>query len=79
LNRFARVLKEYAASWQPITEEFAAHVGPTLRGVLLSLIELVWQANGGNEETCRYIVGLAKSVANESPGYRDVVRNLEDS
>jgi tetratricopeptide (TPR) repeat protein len=85
----------------PITEEFAAHVGPTLRGVLLaqtecfqlagkweqayetllhlrkleprdpvvllSLIELVWQANGGNEETCRYIVGLAKSVANDSP------------
>ena len=85
----------------PITEEVAAHVGPSLRGtllalveayqvaeewdqayeclqrlrklepadvvILLSLVELLWQANYGNEETCRYIVKLTKDIDNETP------------
>ena len=84
----------------PITEEAEAHVGPTLRGalltlveayqiaenwnagyeclqrlrkmepgddvILLSMVELLWQANHGNEETCRHIVKLTKEVGNES-------------
>jgi len=84
-----------------ITEEVAAHVGPTLRGVLLalveayqiaenwdkayeclqrlrklepddvvillSLVELLWQANYGNEKTCRHVVKLTKDIQNESP------------
>ena len=85
----------------PITEEVAAHVGPSLRGtllalveayqvaedwdkaheclqrlrklepndvvILLSLVELVWQANYGNEDTCRYVVKLTKDIDNETP------------
>jgi len=85
----------------PITEEVAAHVGPSLRGtllalveayqvaedwdrayeclqrlrklepndvvILLSLVELLWQANYGNEETCRHIVKLIKYSENETP------------
>lgn len=85
----------------PITEEVAAHVGPSLRGtllalveayqvaedwnkayeclqrlrklepkdvvILLSLVELLWQANYGNEETCRHIVRLTKDIDNETP------------
>ena len=85
----------------PITEEVAAHVGPSLRGtllalveayqiaedwdkaydclqrlrklepedvvILLSLVELLWQANYGNEETCRHIVKLTKDIDNEMP------------
>jgi tetratricopeptide (TPR) repeat protein len=85
----------------PITEEVAAHVGPSLRGallalveayqiaedwdkayeclqrlrklepedvvILLSLVELLWQANYGNEETCRHIVKLTKDIDNETP------------
>ena len=85
----------------PITEEVAAHVGPSLRGtllalveayqvaenwdkaheclqrlrklepadvvILLSLVELFWQANYGNEETCRHIVKLTKDIDNETP------------
>ena len=35
--------------------------------ILLSLVELLWQANYGNEETCRYIVRLTKDVKNETP------------
>ncbi len=84
----------------PITEEAQAHVGPTLRGalltlveayqmaenwnaaykrlqrlrklesddvvILLSMVELLWQANHGNEETCRHIVKLTKDVGNDS-------------
>lgn len=84
----------------PITEEAEAHVGPTLRGVLLtlveayqiaedwnaayeclqrlrklepgdhvillSMVELLWQANHGNEETCRHIVRLTKDVGNDN-------------
>ncbi len=84
----------------PITEEAEAHVGPTLRGALLtlveayqiagdwnaaheclqrlrklepgdvvirlSMVELLWQANHGNEETCRHIVKLTQDVGNES-------------
>ena len=103
-RRLGRLFSKYGLTLTfhlPITEEFAAHVGPTLRGallaqtecfqlagewekaydcllhlrkleprdpaILLSLIELVWQANSGNEETCRYIVGLTKAVKNETP------------
>ena len=85
----------------PITEEVAAHVGPSLRGtllalveayqiaeewdqayeclqrlrklepedvvILLSLVELLWQANYGNEDTCRHIVKLTKDIDNETP------------
>ena len=85
----------------PITEEVAAHVGPSLRGtllalveayqvaeqwdkayeclqqlrkleagdvvILLSLVELLWEANYGNEETCRHIVKLAEDIDNETP------------
>lgn len=85
----------------PITEEIQAHVGPTLRGallalveayqmaenwdkayaclrrlrkleprdrvILLSLVELLWQANYGNEETCRHVVRLTKAIDNETP------------
>ena len=85
----------------PITEEVAAHVGPSLRGtllalveayqvaedwdkayeclqrlrklepedvvILLSLVELLWQANYGNDDTCRYIVKLTKDTDNETP------------
>lgn len=92
----------------PITEEAEAHVGPTLRGalltlveayqmagdwnkaheclqrlrklepgdavILLSMVELLWQANRGNpstelrasEETCRHLVKLTRDVGNES-------------
>ena len=83
----------------PVTEEVEAHVGPTLRGalltlveayqlaedwehayaciqrlrklqpddivILLSMIELVWEANHGNEETCRHIVRLSRDVGND--------------
>ena len=84
----------------PITDEAEAHVGPTLRGalltlveayqvagdwskahaclqrlrklepedavILLSLVELLWQANRGNEETCRHLVKLIRDVENAS-------------
>ncbi len=84
----------------PITEEAAAHVGPTLRGalltlveayqmaeewdaaykgllrlrklepgdvvILLSMVELLWQANHGNQETCRHIVKLTADTGNNS-------------
>jgi tetratricopeptide (TPR) repeat protein len=84
----------------PITEEAEAHVGPTLRGALLtlveayqiaenwdaayecllrlrklepddvvivlSMVELLWQANHGNDETCRHIVKLTGNIGNES-------------
>jgi len=83
----------------PVTEEVEAHVGPTLRGalltlveayqlaedwdhahacvqrlrklqpddvvILLSLIELIWEANHGNEETCRHIVRLTRDVGSD--------------
>ncbi|MBN1557891.1 MAG: DUF4236 domain-containing protein [Lentisphaerae bacterium] len=85
----------------PITEEIAAHVGPSLRGtllalveacqvagdwdrahaclqrlrklepedvvILLSLVELLWQANYGNQETCRHIVKLTGNIDNTTP------------
>lgn len=85
----------------PITEEIAAHVGPSLRGtllalveayqvaenwdkayeclqrlrklepndvvILLSLVDLLWEANYGNEETCRHIVRVTKNIDNETP------------
>lgn len=85
----------------PVTEEVAAHVGPSPRGallalveayqlaedwskayeclqrlhklepddvvILLSLVELLWEANYGNEETCRHIVKLTEDVDNETP------------
>jgi len=84
----------------PITEEAEAHVGPTLRGalltlveayqmaecwdaayqrlqrlrklepgnavILLSMVELLWLANRGNEETCRHIVKLTRDTGNDS-------------
>jgi len=85
----------------PIANELTAYVGPSIRGVmlslveayqraaewtkahdclkrlrklepndviiLLSLVELLWEANHGNEETCRYIVRLTKDIKNETP------------
>lgn len=82
----------------PITDEAEAHVGPTLRGALLtlveayqvaedwhaayqclqrlrklepddvvirlSMVELLWQANHGNDETCRHIVKLTRETGN---------------
>ncbi len=85
----------------PITTEIAAHVGPSLRGtllalveayqmvedwdnaykclqrlrklepgdvvILLSLVELLWEANYGNKDTCRHIVKLTKDIENETP------------
>lgn len=84
----------------PITEEADAHVGPTLRGalltlveayqmaedwnaayrclqrlrklepedavILLSMVELLWQANHGNPATCRHIVKLIGDIGNRS-------------
>ncbi len=84
----------------PITEEAEAHVGPTLRSalltlveayqmaenwdaayecllrlrklepgdavILLSMVELLWQANHGNDETCRHIVKLTKDIDNDN-------------
>jgi len=84
----------------PITEEAEAHVGPTLRGalltlveayqiaedwdaaykclqrlrklepgdavILLSMVELLWQANHGNDETCRHIVRLTRDIGNDN-------------
>lgn len=35
--------------------------------ILLFMVELLWQANYGNEETCRHIVKLTKNIKNESP------------
>lgn len=34
--------------------------------ILLSLVELLMEANYGNEETCRYVVKLTKNIQNES-------------
>ncbi len=84
----------------PVTDQIIVHLGPSLRGVLLalveayqiignwdkaynclqrlrklepgdvvillSLIELLWEANYGNEKTCRYIVRLTKAINNET-------------
>jgi len=103
-RRLGRYFRKYSLALTlslPVTEEIAAHVGPTLRGVLLalveahqiaanwseaydcllrlrklepddvvillSLVELLWQANEGDEETHRHIVKLTKGVKNETP------------
>lgn len=91
----------------PIAEEIAVHVGPTLRGTLLalveacqvaeqwekaheclqrlrklepddvvilfSLVELLWQANRGNEETCRHLVKVTRGIDNETPVHTAVL------
>jgi len=83
----------------PISDHVAAHVGPTLRGVLLTLVEacqfagdmqeayehihrlrglepddvvillseveLLWEANAGDRDTCEHIVRLTKDVTNK--------------
>ncbi len=82
----------------PISDHVEAHVGPTLRGVLLTLVEahqfagdmqeayecvhrlrglepddvvillseveLLWEANAGERDTCEHIVRLTKDVTN---------------
>lgn len=91
----------------PITEEIEAHLGPSLRGALLALVEagqlaedwetaqasiqrlrkleprdvviqlslaeLLWEANHGNRETCRYIVKLSREINNESPVHTNLL------
>jgi len=83
----------------PISDHVEAHVGPTLRGVLLTLVEacqfggdmqeayehihrlrglepddvvillseveLLWEANAGDSDTCEHIVRLTKDVTNK--------------
>jgi hypothetical protein len=35
--------------------------------ILLSPVELLWQANRGNEDTCRHIVKLTRDIDNATP------------
>ncbi len=41
--------------------------------ILLSLVELIWDANHGNEKTCRHIVKLTKDLRNEDSVHTSVL------